>query len=720
MSEIRIPPPAARTSDASGDSVDASRLLQALWRGKWYFLLLPALTAGGMHAWLRGQRNLYRTTAQVQVSPREVDPLKGSSSSSNKARTVLKQQQILVKSPAILKPLSESEQIRGLRSFSKRIIGDKPLITELNDRLGTVVDPNTDRLSIAYLSPFPDEAARVARATVEQYLQYHREKKRRSAQESADILRGEVEKNRADMQELNEKIIALKTENNIIQGGETFIESRLNKARERWNTARSEMIEHEATLAALEEAEKDEASFLELGQNRRSTKQNPNLESELQDVEKELRDKEVQLERRSREEGEKLLEDLRLEIATLKERRREVLLQYARSYKVDTEIAFHEARRLASSLESDVAGLREELARTNAALQKIANYEKEYELVSGFTESLKSRLEELDVENQTGALNIDVIDYGRPSTTPASPDRVGMMMYALAGGFGLAFAIVLLRSFTDRRLRTAEEVSRALSLNVVGAMPRIRGARARKRAARVVEEQPASPAAEAFRNLRTAVTFALPKGGNGIVLVTSAIAGEGKSVTASNLAYALAMGGRRTLLVDGDLRVPGLHTAYGVANASGLGQVLTRSTKIDRAIVQNVAAGLDLLPGGDPFGKPAELFESELFPELIAYLRTRYDCIVLDSAPVLESSEARVMASEVDLAVFVARLGVSTGPGAARALDLLRAVDARVIGTFLTDDRRKKPSSYGGPVPYGAARADGSPRPAAPRRDAEG
>jgi capsular exopolysaccharide synthesis family protein len=329
-------------------------------------------------------------------------------------------------------------------------------------------------------------------------------------------------------------------------------------------------------------------------------------------------------------------------------------------------------------------------------------------------------LSELDVENQTGALNIEVIDYGRPSNTPASPDRVGMMVYALAGGFGLAFGLVMLRSFSDKRIRTVEEVPRLLNLNVVGVMPRIKGVRARKRTGRIVEEEPGSIAGEAIRCLRTATTFALPKTGRGVVLVTSAVSGEGKSVTASNLAFALATGGRRTLLIDGDLRAPSLHEVYGVANDVGLGHVMSRATTISKVVVQNVAAGLDLMPAGDAFGKPADLFESSIFPELIGYVRNKYDCVVIDSPPILESSEGRVMAGEVDLNIFVTRLAVSLSPNAMRALGILRGVDARVLGVFVNDDRTKKSSAYAGGISYGTMRkVEAMDTPTAPRSDVE-
>jgi len=703
MNDIRIPQVESQSSGGGGDSFDAGRLMQALWRGKWFFLFLPLIFGGGMYYWLKQQRPLYRSTAQVLIEPREVNPLKGEGGAGNKARTVLKQQQTLVKSPAILKTLSEMEEIKGLKSFSKRVIGTKPLITELNDRLGTVIDPNTDRLSIAYMSPFPDEAAKIARTTVDVYIEYHKKKKHQSAEESASILRKELETYLEKRDELSGKIIRLRTENNITASGETFVQSRLDDMREAWNKAHLEMIDQKSVLDALTEAEKDVGKFLEYGRYRRSTKQNPNLESDLQDVEQSLLDREIELQNKLRDlgEGHDRIKNLRVEISALRARKHEILLQYARNYKKDTEIAFSQAFGREQGLEKDVASLQEQIHDTNSVLQEIENYQAEYDSIQDVTDLFKSRLTELDVENQAGALNIEVLDYGRPNSTAAWPDHVSSMMYAITGGFGLAFAFVLLRSFGDRRIRSVEEVPGLLNLSVVGVFPRIAGPNVRSRIGRIVEEHAGSVAAEAIRNLRTATTFALPKSGKGVILVTSSVSGEGKSISASNLAFALATGGRRTLLVDGDMRKPRQHRIYNVDNDLGLGHVMTRAATAGKCIVQNVAAGLDLLPAGDPFGKPSEIFESRDFPELIEFLRRKYDCIVIDAPPVLESSEARVMASEVDLTVFVMRIGISTAPLAQRAMGILRAVDARVLGAFLNGARKKKRGSYTGGISYG-------------------
>ena len=297
-----------------------------------------------------------------------------------------------------------------------------------------------------------------------------------------------------------------------------------------------------------------------------------------------------------------------------------------------------------------------------------------------------------------------LLDRARAKFEPVSPKPMETMLYAVIGGFGLAFLIVMLRGFSDRRIRDPEEVPGLLGTNVVGVFPQLAGSQARTRIGRIVEEQPASLAAESIRSVRTAVTFALPNNGKGVICVTSSVSGEGKSTSASNLAYALAHAGRKTLLIDADLRKPGQHEIYGVGGAVGFGNVISGSASYRKAIDQNVAAGLDLLPAGDASGKAAELLESEDCREALERLRQEYDCIVLDSSPVLETAEARVLSSRADVTIFVMRLDVSTAPNAKRATGILRSVEANLLGVLLNGSKTKKGSkAYAEGISYGYA-----------------
>jgi capsular exopolysaccharide synthesis family protein len=260
--------------------------------------------------------------------------------------------------------------------------------------------------------------------------------------------------------------------------------------------------------------------------------------------------------------------------------------------------------------------------------------------------------------------------------------------------------LVLLRAFTDRRIWTVEEVPQLLGASVVGVIPQLASGK-RAKIGRVIETDPGSAAAEAIRAVRTATAFALPRNGRGVVVVTSAVAREGKSITASNLAISLAQAGRKTILVDADLRAPGLAEIYGTEGALGLGEVLQGKYELPRVIQPGVAPMLDLLAAGDSAGRSAELLESAECRSLIERLRGDYECVVLDSSPVLDTSESRTLASFADLTIFVMRMDLSTAPNSKRAMGMLHSVRARVLGVVLNGAKRGSGKSYAGGINYG-------------------
>jgi capsular exopolysaccharide synthesis family protein len=378
----------------------------------------------------------------------------------------------------------------------------------------------------------------------------------------------------------------------------------------------------------------------------------------------------------------------------------EVALAYAQDWLRTAEISFREAEQLERSLAEDVRSLESELVETNLVLARIDDLERERNVLLEVIGRFGERITDLGILDQTGGLNLHQLET-RTYARPVYPDEEAALVYALGGSIILAFALVLVRGLSDRRVREVQQVPALLGTSVLGVLPELSGL-GRGRLARLVEEQPDSLPAEAIRSARTATNFALPEDGRGVVLVTSAASGEGKSVCASNLAFALARAGKKTLLVDGDLRRPAQHEIYGVPNRNGLADLLASSLALRKALVPNVAVGLDLLCAGEARGRASELCEGPILPELIASLRQQYEVVLIDGPPVLESSEARVVATLSDAVVFVLRLEHSTAPAARRALGILRGRGARLLGTLVNGARSKKGArDYAGGISYG-------------------
>ena len=196
---------------------------------------------------------------------------------------------------------------------------------------------------------------------------------------------------------------------------------------------------------------------------------------------------------------------------------------------------------------------------------------------------------------------------------------------------------------------------------------------------------PSSPIAEQYRILRTNLQSLKATGGARTILVTSAIHGEGKTVTAINLAFTLAQQERlRVLLLDADLRQGTVHRWLGLEPARGLSTVLADSLALDGALVKLQSPPLTILPGGPPSNTPAELLESSHMKRLLAMLKTQFDVIVIDAPPVLPVADPGILSGMVDGVVLVVRAGKTQRKVVQQAKSLMRQTKAKLLGCVLT------------------------------------
>lgn len=697
-------------SPSQGGEADAGRMLQILWRGKWLLVIVPLLALGGAKLWLDAQTPLYMATAQVQVDARMVSVLKsGAGEAINKPRTVLKQQQGLLRSTTLLKPIADSPALAGMQTFAPERLGEKSLVGALYDGLQTSIDSESDRLFITFTSPFRDEAATIVDEALRIYIDYHRAKKREQANDLAQIVRAEWESTKSELERTSQEIARLQSENTLLAGQDSSpLKAKLDDANRALNAAHLETQHLRAVFEDMQAVKDDPRVFRERGLYWRAKGPIGALEERINSLKSTREGKQLEIERlRQRGLGpeNERFAVLRDEIARLQAAEDEVVLQYASDYLRNSEVDYERAKLYEQSLNEDVTTLLGQVAAQNEVVDRIKDLQTTREQLRGRVAGFDERITQLELENQTGALNLDVIEYARTAQRPVYPDTEKTLIYALGGSGILAFGLVLLLGLADRKVRQVEDVPKLLGTSVLGVLPEMPRGAGRQKLARLVEEDPRSLVAEAVRSARTATTFALPAG-SGLVVVTSANAGEGKSVCASNLAFALAKAGKKTLLIDGDMRKPAQHEIYGVDNGPGLASLLGSAAATKKAIVPNVAFGLDLLPSGEPRGKSAELCEGPVLAELVQSLRETYECIVIDSPPVLESSEARVLAAMADAVVFVLRLGVSKAPNLKRASGILRGVGARILGALPNGEAsRRGARAFAGGISYGAAPA---------------
>jgi capsular exopolysaccharide synthesis family protein len=314
-------------------------------------------------------------------------------------------------------------------------------------------------------------------------------------------------------------------------------------------------------------------------------------------------------------------------------------------------------------------------------------------------QDLLQRLKEAGVSAGLRSSNIRVVDVARTPTYPIKPNvprnlQLGFLL-GLACGIGLAF---LLESL-DTSVRNMEQVSAISSLPALGTIPLqvSKNGHSRKRLktvsadieksespALVTYVRPKSEAAEAYRALRTSILLSSFGAPPKVILVTSALPQEGKTTISANSALVLAQRGSRVLLIDADLRRPGIDKLFGFRSRGGLSSVISGVDKIDDVIVPFARVpNLWIMPAGPIPPQPAELLGSSVMKDHITRWRNEFDHIIIDTPPCLSVTDAVVLSLEADRVILVARSGKTTKAALRRACDLLLQVNARIMGIVL-------------------------------------
>lgn len=201
--------------------------------------------------------------------------------------------------------------------------------------------------------------------------------------------------------------------------------------------------------------------------------------------------------------------------------------------------------------------------------------------------------------------------------------------------------------------------------------------------------KPKSLAAEAYRTIRTAVFFGIPKDEAKTILITSPASGDGKTTLVSNLAITMAQAGQRTLILDGDFRKPRQHEIFEIDGETGLSNVLAGTITLDEAIQPGLVEGLDILSCGQEVPNPSEILNSDAFAGTLQDLSERYDRIIIDSPPVGLVTDSQILAATCDVTLLVLQAEKSTRKHSQQACDGLLSVGAHIFGAVVNDVSRK-------------------------------
>ena len=208
-----------------------------------------------------------------------------------------------------------------------------------------------------------------------------------------------------------------------------------------------------------------------------------------------------------------------------------------------------------------------------------------------------------------------------------------------------------------------------------------------------VEKDPKSIAAESYRTLRTNLQYSSFDEEYKVIVVTSSEPGEGKSTTAGNLALSIAQGDKKVALVDCDLRKPSIHKKFGLSNTAGLSDVIVG--KEDISIVgHRYNENLTVLTSGKIPPNPSEMLASKSMKALIDALKSVFDCVILDTPPVQAVTDAQILSTRADGTLLVVRAEKTKKESVLNSVNLLKKVNANIIGTVLNGVDAKRSNYY--------------------------
>jgi tyrosine-protein kinase Etk/Wzc len=370
-----------------------------------------------------------------------------------------------------------------------------------------------------------------------------------------------------------------------------------------------------------------------------------------------------------------------------------------------------------STASSRIAQLEAELGRVPSTTTALARSESDRAHSAQMYEFIVGKLQQTQIAEESEPGYARILRAASTPMIPFGPGPMRNLGLALLGGLGLGLVLAIGYDKLDNRIYKPDDVT-ALGLQVIEAIPDLKplikdefdGAAAveyngRKMASELITlHAPLSPASETYRHLRTSVQFSRPGVVVRSIVVTSAGPGEGKSTTAANLAITLAQAGRRTVLIDADIRRPRQHEIFGVSGERGLAQMLDVAdmapSKLTGWLETHFSSGVENLfmvptgaiaaegrPQKDEKRKvvpnPSELLGSPEMRTLIRMLLDTVDVVIIDTPPVLAATDAVLMSTQADATILITRAGKTKTGDAEQALAHLDDVGAQIVGGVL-------------------------------------
>ncbi|MFU8881064.1 MAG: polysaccharide biosynthesis tyrosine autokinase [Rhodobacterales bacterium] len=352
------------------------------------------------------------------------------------------------------------------------------------------------------------------------------------------------------------------------------------------------------------------------------------------------------------------------------------------------------------SLQQAQAELEDRLRRQTAELQTFGDLSRDAESTGLLYEYFLNRLKETSVQQGLQRADARLLSPAVVPERAASPQKTRLVAIAMVLGVIAGIVLVILRDLRAAGFLSATSLEARSGLTVMGQLPRF-GRRDRAAQLRYLRDKPTSAPAEAVRNLRTSLLLADIDNPPKVIMTTSALPAEGKTVLSMALAQNLVGLNKRVLLIEGDTRRRIFDSVVTKKPTAGLISVLSGESTLDAAVIHNSQLGADILMAGPSRSNAADIFSSDRFADFIAKVRDAYDYVLIDTPPVLMVPDARIIAQHADAVLFVVKWNSTTSDQLRDGLRMFDGITGQVQGLVLTQIAPGSQGRYGYAASYG-------------------
>jgi polysaccharide biosynthesis transport protein len=679
-------------------AVPVSHYLWILRRNWWRITLFVACAVAATLMISTRLVPVYESTATIDIDRQMPSAIIGQESmrtTSNDSEQFLATQAKLIQSDSVLRPVARQYRLQDSQeempdSAQPKTAGaeDAPVLLK---NLKVARPPNTYLLLISYRSVDPRLAADVANGVARSYLEHTYNIRFRSAASLSAFMEKQLEELKAKMERSSGALLQFERELNVISPEEktSILSARLLQLNTEYTNAQADRVRKEAayksvsggSLAAAQASTQGEAL-------KRLSERLDESQQKFAEIKAHYGPNHPEYRKASLE-----LAELQRQLQNGKE-----------NIGHRVEVEYREALNRESMLQKAVSETKADFDRLNARSFEYQSLKREAEADKSLYADLVRRIREASINSGFQNNAIRIADLARPAIKPVFPNIKLNLALALLLSLLMAVAVAIGTDMLNNTVRDPEQVARTLATEVIGTLPSVKSWHGRIIAASATStelvphngnsEMGLSSFQEAIRTLRNSILLTDFDRRIRSLMVTSSGPSEGKSTTAAHLAVAHAQQGRRTLLIDGDLRRPSIHRRFDIPSTQGLSNVLTSGIPWRSVVVRPEGLpNLEILPAGPPSRRAADLVGSEL-TALLEDACSEYDLVVLDSPPLLGFPEPLQMAASVDGVLAVALAGQTNRKALGSAINTLKRLRANTVGVVLNDVRASSGDGY--------------------------